>query len=289
MNHIPYKSRSLLSALRGLLHWADIHILRSNYFEAYIPETKITYSVPSNTIFSWYLSKYGSYEAENTNVLIDLLEGKLDSVFVDVGANFGWYTCILSKLAGESGAVYAIEPDADNIDLLNRNIAKNELNNVIVFPYGVSNVESELRLHKAPITNPGMHSFVTKSHTPARTDDQLVKVKTLDQLLADVPGRITLMKMDIEGFEVNALQGAKKTLERCDSLLIEYSPGFLKAGGQSPADFFKYIVSAGLQIHTLENKKLRLLNINEIAKLTNAGESDYYWQQDLICTRTLTV
>ena len=286
MQHVPTKIRSVGSAMNGIKHWLDIKVGRQAFLQATVAATGLTFKVPSNTIFSWYLSKYGTYEANNTNFLIDLFADSQDGIFVDVGANFGWYTCLLSKFAGANGQVIAIEPEADNLALLTSNIFSNQLRNVQVLPIAVSFENGTLPIHKAPAGNPGMHSFVTMPHTPNEHNDSHVTVRTLDGVLKDITGPIKLMKVDIEGFEVNALRGAQETLARCNNLLIEYSPGFLLAGGQQPVDFFNCISNAGLDINTIESGKLCPLNGDSIASLIAVQGRHYCWQQDFFCTRS---
>lgn len=267
------------------MHWADIQFNNSREFTTRIPALDLVYTVPKNTIFSWHLAKYGSFEAENTNILLDIFGENSGGMYVDVGANFGWYTCLLSKFAGSAGQVFSVEPDSSNLELLRQNVAQNSLTNVTILPCAVSKEDGFLQLHKAPPTNPGMHSFVAQSHTPERSGDQRIEMKTLDGLLSQTSGAINLLKMDIEGFEVNALLGARATLQRCKHLLIEYSPRFLKAGNQDVADFFSSIRDAGLKIHTPQQGKLLPVEESEISALLTCGESDYYWQRDFICSR----
>lgn len=267
------------------MHWLGIQLNSSQHFKARIPALDLVYTVPKNTIFSWHLAKYGSFEAANTNILIDIFGESSGGVYVDVGANFGWYTCLFSKFAGSDGQVFSVEPDSSNLKLLRQNVAQNALNNVTIFPCAVSKERGFLQLHKAPPTNPGMHSFVTQGHTPERPEDQHIEMRTLDDLLSQTSGTINLLKMDIEGFEVNALLGAQATLQRCKYLLIEYSPGFLKAGNQNAEDFFSSILEAGLKIYTPQLGKLLPVEESEIPALLVCGESDYYWQRDFICSR----
>ena len=288
MTQIPYKIRNGASALRGLQHWLSVHVLRRHFFFAHIRQIGLRFKVPSNTIFSWHLAKYQSFEAENTNALLSILNSNSGGIFVDVGANFGWYTCLFSKLAGDTGLVYAIEPDESNLSLLRENIESNCLRNVTIWPHAVSSEEGELPLHKAPATNPGMHSFITQKHTPGRHDDQQVKVTTLDTLMADITAPIEVLKIDIEGFEINAMRGASETLRRCKHLVIEYSPGFLRAAGQSPQEFFSLILEAGLEIFTIVDRQLQPVSADNIKGLLDRDQSEYYWQRDFICSRRST-
>ena len=60
---------------------------------------------------------------------------------IDLGANIGYYTCILAKLVGKDGKVFAFEPDPRNLKLLEKNIKVNEYNNVVIVDKAVSDVK----------------------------------------------------------------------------------------------------------------------------------------------------
>ena len=141
--------------------------------------------------------------------------------FVDVGANFGWYTCIFSQLANNNGKVIAIEPSPDNLKYLEKNI-ENNLRNIFLEKVAVGEKEENLLLYKALNTNPGAHSLI--KDTPFQGKEGItypVKVKSLDSILFNV-NKINLMKMDIEGYEISALKGGLDTLKRVENLLIEF-------------------------------------------------------------------
>ncbi len=83
------------------------------------------------------------FEAHVLDVLRDLAAP--NTALVDVGANIGWFTVIGSRLIGEGGRVYAIEPEPRNLRLLRRNVSVNRCRNVTVF-----SVRGRLRRSCAP-------------------------------------------------------------------------------------------------------------------------------------------
>ena len=80
------------------------------------------------------LSIFRSYEPFETSLLS--AEVRPGMTIVDVGANIGYYTLLFSKLTGESGHVYAFEPEPENFALLQQNLARNNRTNVKVFNAG---------------------------------------------------------------------------------------------------------------------------------------------------------
>jgi FkbM family methyltransferase len=126
------------------------------------------------------------------------------AIVYDIGANAGFFTLLASKLAGDSGRVYAFEPLPRNLDFLERHIRLNELANVHVEALAVAAASGEAHFRIAKHASMGGLS---------EEGDLRVATASLDDLIAS--GRATrpdFIKMDIEGAESDALRGAKELL-----------------------------------------------------------------------------
>ncbi|WP_119271301.1 FkbM family methyltransferase [Taklimakanibacter deserti] len=149
----------------------------------------------------------GRYEPAETAKAQELFR-KCD-VFVNVGANQGYYCC----LAGSHGvATIAIEPDPLNLQYLLTNITENRLEQRIeVFPLAASSEPGILRLYG---TAAGA-SLVEGWSGSASANSKLVPVNTLDNIIGDrLSGRRCFVLIDIEGHEFPVLQGAQKLLDQ---------------------------------------------------------------------------
>jgi len=127
---------------------------------------------------------------------------------LDIGANIGYVTLILAEIVGDRGKVYAFEPHPRNFEILTKNIETNKYKDFVkLYQNAVSNRLGHLSFYISKKSNLGS-MFKTK-HTKYTID---VPVTTLDEFLKDktVPNFI---KMDIEGHEVEALEGMYKTLK----------------------------------------------------------------------------
>ncbi len=293
MNYVKEKKRTFLSTFKGVVHWILHLISNKKKSKIFISELGLNYHVPSTTIFSRNLYKYGSWEAKETNWIIKNFNNLEPLNFVDVGANFGWYTCIFSKLASHNGKVVAIEPSPDNLKYLEDNIQENNLKNVLLERVAVGEKEENLLLYKALDSNPGAHSLI--KNTPFQGKEGLtypVKVKSLDSILFNV-NKINLMKMDIEGYEITALKGGLETLKRVENLLIEFSPHLWKNPLDEAIEFFKILTDSGLQPHTLENNCLKIFDqadmdelFKRLIKIDRNDSSISFFQRDFIFSRT---
>lgn len=122
----------------------------------------------------------------------------------DVGANVGFFTLLASKLASDSGGVYAFEPLPRNLDFLERHINLNKLANVHVESLAIAAASGEAHFRVAPHASMG---------GLAEGGDLRVVTASLDELIASGRAmRPDFIKMDIEGAESDALRGAAALL-----------------------------------------------------------------------------
>ena len=160
----------------------------------------------------------GEYEKAELKTL-DYFLNK-NSVFVDLGANFGLYTLYASKLIGMEGKVISFEPFKKNYKALINNVAINNLTNIQSENIAVGEREGEIDLYyDSSEMNLGMAStkFIENSYSEKAT------IITLDSYFKDKSiSRIDFIKIDIEGHEYKALLGMKNLLLRFHpTLLIE--------------------------------------------------------------------
>jgi FkbM family methyltransferase len=126
------------------------------------------------------------------------------AIVFDVGANVGFFTLLASKLAGDSGRVYAFEPLPRNLNFLERHVQINELANVHVEALAVAATSGDAHFRIAQHASMG---------GLAEGGDLRVVTTSLDDLIAS--GRVKrpdFIKMDIEGAESDALRGAARLL-----------------------------------------------------------------------------
>lgn len=133
-------------------------------------------------------------------------------VVIDVGANIGVFSTRASERVGAAGKVISVEPIKDNIRLLKKNLKQNGCTNVQILKLALSNSTKDGVMNV--YQRHGSSSFVSKSREKLLST-QLVKVDTLDNVVSMLGlSRVDELKIDVEGAELDVLQGAVRTLSK---------------------------------------------------------------------------
>jgi FkbM family methyltransferase len=209
----------------------------------------------------WFIVS-GRYETELTDFF--LLHLNPDSHCIDVGANFGYYTCLMARFC-PSGRVFAIEADEHVAALVRDNIAINGFNTGIAeaLHAAASDSAKPLTLYRR-ITRSGNTSLL---RMPDDVLSQLgepvsepfdVAGMCIDELLPRLEGRVDFIKIDVEGSEPLALRGARETIKRNPHLTIvmEWSPGQIQAAGFDVPAFLSELDEMSLQAFDTAGKQL---------------------------------
>ncbi len=273
----PLRRRTTTSVLRGLSHAIISPFTAQRTFA--VADYQVT--VPARSLFARQLAKYQAYEPVNSNWIIANFRGTKGGLFVDVGANFGWYSMLTAKLA-PAATVIAVEPSRENYALLTKNIADNHLTNVVPLNKGAGATATEVSLYAHESDNPGAHSIRKSTGEGA---GETISIEPLDRLLAAHPGPINLMKIDVEGYEIDALLGASETLKRTNCIMLEYTPSFLQDCGHEPTQLFEILKPYGFKPHLVRTSGLEPVEYSRLEQRDPTLASDHRWQVDLVFTR----
>jgi FkbM family methyltransferase len=145
------------------------------------------------------------FEPDEVKAFLELLESH-DTV-LDIGANIGFYSCLA---ASRGKHVVSFEPSARNLRFLYRNLSENRFQSTEVLPVGLAKQCGLNRIYGFG----GISSFVAGWAQADTSKYSLVPVTTLDAVAAGrFQGKKLLIKMDVEGFELDVLAGAMETLK----------------------------------------------------------------------------
>lgn len=145
------------------------------------------------------IERDGACEPEVVHLMTRVLrEG---DIAVDGGANVGFFTCLMSRLVGDTGLVYAVEPTPINQKKIEHNLANNKMANVKLVKAALGQEVGMTVLHMASDT--GSNSIMPHADG---IGSMAVTLTTLDHM--PIGGEPRLIKLDIEGAEELALRGA---------------------------------------------------------------------------------
>src|SRR5688572_26355884 len=150
----------------------------------------------------------GGYEPQETALVRAILRS--GASFVDVGANWGYFTLLASHLVGPQGRVLSLEPHPRLYARLQENLLRNHISHVKALPIAAADKPGRLTLagYDENAGNFGLSSLGHRPKTPSQSFQ--VKSDSLDRILdAQRLDAVDLMKMDIEGAEAFALAGLK--------------------------------------------------------------------------------
>jgi FkbM family methyltransferase len=195
----------------------------------------------------------GRYEPQETQLLRDLIHP--GDVFVDVGANWGYYTLAAAHMVGPQGRVVAFEPEPRLFALLAANVRVNNLHQVLLQPAAIGS-----RRERVPFSafrsddgNWGLSRAI--DHERATVADFESDSLPLDDALdAASIGRVQLVKIDVEGSEAGVLAGMHRGLAsgRYRYIMLECHPGLLAERGLTETSCVGALVDAGYQLWLID-------------------------------------
>jgi FkbM family methyltransferase len=179
---------------------------------------------------------------------------KSGDAFVDCGANIGTYSLLAASIVGPSGSVMSYEPSARSAERLRENVAINGLNKVIHVRQAAVGAERGI----ARITSGSDVSNSIVSATEFGRVTEEIEVVPLDE--AELPFTPSIVKIDVEGYEMEALRGMSSLLEgeRRPVLLIEFTPHLLRKASTSATELASHLADLDYVLHSYSKQKGKL-------------------------------
>lgn len=197
--------------------------------------------------------------------------------FVDVGANIGMITLHARSLVGDDGRIDCFEPNPDCVAAIHANLILNGITNVVIHPCGLGDRAGPMILH--------LTSEHTGTATLADTGEDTVRKFSVDVEVGDEalrePPRV--IKIDVEGFELQVLRGLRRTLaDSAPFVITEVIESQLARAGSSTSDLVDLFAKQGYRafgIGLLRNKAFRShMSLNPIGGVADfAPFKDILW------------
>ena len=176
---------------------------------------------------------------------------------IDVGANRGQYAMLIRKL-GFTGKIISFEPLSKAYSLLTQNSSKDK--NWDIYNYGLGDKNEELTINVSENSASSSILEIMSHHTDsapasAYVGQEKIKIKTLDGIYHDLVKKdeIILLKIDVQGFEKNVIDGAKNVLQKITGVQLEMSLIELYSGELLFMEMITLLNSYGFKLHSLEN------------------------------------
>lgn len=199
----------------------------------------------------------GVWEPYETSLLLALLQP--GDVFVDVGANIGYFSVLAASVVGAQGAVFAFEPDAGNCRLLQASAELNGQQQLItVVEAGLSDVAGEGQLFLSE-DNLGDHQIFASDSC---RDSVPIALHNGSDFLAPHLQRLDLLKVDTQGSEFQVLAGLVpllRTLPRMPRMIIELTPFSLREAGASGRALIELLATLDEPLWIIDHIEHRLV------------------------------
>jgi FkbM family methyltransferase len=203
----------------------------------------------------WAIFKAGHYERASLSLALRLMRND-PGLFVDVGANFGLYTCAVAAIPGSS--IVSIEPDYEACSSLRRNVLLNDRQGVAIFTGAVGPGFETVRMVRRVAGNSGTMA-VAGPNEGGKSGGNWVATTPLDALLKQIvrpPVRPVLMKIDVEGFEREVLSGLDFSGPfRPKNILMEFVEDF--KGWGSFRDVQEFFAARNYRLYDVRGRALR--------------------------------
>ena len=170
--------------------------------------------------------------------------------FIDIGTNVGRITLAVQK---NFERCIGFEPSEKPYKQFKKIIDKEKISNVTIFPLAVGEKKETRHFYESLI--PGLSRFrVNENEKWKRVK---VDVETLDNIITRLGiEEKCFIKIDIEGYELHAMKGSKKTLEKDCVIVTEFNPYLLKLHNSEPSEYIEYMKSFGYSFFDINGNKI---------------------------------
>lgn len=281
------------AARRAYLNWLRQHPEESIVFEVEGSRIRLD---PQDRTISEAIFLYGTWEPFEIELVSSVV--RPEQSFLDIGAHIGYYSLAAARAMEGRGRVYAFEPSPVNFALLQENVRMNGLEGVIHPVHAAlfrepSEIELYLAEHNSgdnriyPST-PGEDTYVNGHVSGER---RVVKVPALvgDDFLAEQGvEKVDVIKLDVQGAEMDVLSGLRRTLEYPDLVVFtEFWPYGLRRSGADPAAWLELMSKhLGFRMFHIQAEERRVTPIEPERFVRDKDGADPREQIDLICCRS---
>jgi FkbM family methyltransferase len=222
--------------------------------------------------FFLYRPLYNRFKKRQDAFEISLLKEHIENgaVVLDIGANIGFYASILADLVGEKGRVHCFEPDRTNFRYLQQSVGRDQ--RIQLYNAAVGANTTSLKIYLSDTLNVDHRTYEPEHYE--RIEE--ISCLSIDEVFKGQ--KVDFIKMDIQGYEHEALKGMVQTLENNPRLKIisEFWPYGLNKAGSSAVAYFDKLSLLGFKCALIENNVTKQLVRSTVEKMNQEPEEKYY-------------
>jgi len=233
------RSSPLRSWLKSAYHAALNLQTGGKGLKCSLPEGESVRILPAYRYVSWNLDEYRAFKS-------NLQPGH---TAFDVGANVGCYSLLFGQWVGSSGKVFAFEPAPETFAALSRHVALNSLSDVVT-PVNTAVSDESSNVDFLALDTLGMSRLLVQSERAEASQVIRVPAISIDEFCAQEHVLPDLIKIDVEGFELSVLRGARETIKACRgrlALFVEMHPTTWREIGLSKEDIINELDAQNLR------------------------------------------
>lgn len=226
------------------------------------------YSYPQRKNYSRsLLSKVTLHDEREINFFIKNIDDK--SIFIDCGANQGFYTIPIAA-SNSNCKIIAFEPSIQEMEYLNQNILLNNIKNIETSYLGIGDKEGSFKFKNDNLEKNSTKGGLIVENENEKNEIKMIDVTTLDKFIDDRKLDITsdtklFIKIDLEGYDINAVYGSKDIIKNYFTvLLVEFSKMAVDSEIYSKSDFDNFLKENDLCILDTSGNELTLDNIHSM-------------------------
>ena len=244
--------------------------------------------------------QYGGYEIPLSNNIIEALKfyaskynikNNKDIFMLDIGSNVVWYPSLLGRY---NYTILCFEAFKRNYYVATKNYCYlNKDSNVIIITKGLGEKE-KLCHYFNQVRNSGNGMVICDDNKKNLSDSKLgrmfikdsdVEITTLDSFMPYLSNKnISLMKIDVEGYEYEVLKGGKELITKyhVPFIALEFSPGNLKVVGSEPRELAQFFFDNGYKISLKGFLSKDFINVNELLKKASLQVNCYFFHDSIL-------
>ncbi len=200
-----------------------------------------------------YIGRYLYYRGIFEEQLIAQMARQLrpGMTVVDVGANIGLHTVVAAGIVGNTGRVISVEPQSRVREALTENVELNHLQNVTIVATGLGRSPQKSQIFHVNPANDGQATLRPDAHRRDRCTAEEIDIRTLENVLQEQGvSKVDVLKIDVEGSEMDVLEGASNWLDsnRPGCIFVECIDAHLRKFGSSSAELVEWLVARDYEV-----------------------------------------